>query len=694
MGRRFFSSPIGIVFLVVVGCQKMGCGKKTESNAYRLWNPEWSHTVQEIDATCQTEQEALKAKLNAIGKLGPEATFQTACLGLERSLGDFQQTLAPLTFLKYVSDNAEVREAAGKCESAVDQFRVEIFAREDLFASLKAAEAKKESLSAEDSKLMEEFLLAFKRNGLELPATERSKFIEKRKRIVALEADFGKELIEWNTWVELTKEQLAGLPDSFINRLEKTQAGKYKVTVKYPDYYPFMENASNIEARKMLEEKFYMRGGEANRKRLDEALRLRDETAKMLGYANHAAYVLDDRMAKTPEAVAAFLGRVGERIKAKAASDLKELLAAKNADLGKKSDGVFHSHDWRYYDNQIKKTKHQIDMQVIKEYFPLEVVNKGMFEIYQTLLGVQFVEDPSLQVWHSSVKAYRVNRDGKTVAIFFMDLFPRKGKYGHAAAFTLIQGCKNEDGTYQLPISSIVANFNPPAEGKPSLLEHGEVETLFHEFGHIMHQVLTTASYASFSGTSVKRDFVEAPSQMLENWVWDKAALAKLSGHYQDTSKPLPDEQIQKLMNAKLLNVGVKYSRQLLFATLDQQYHTDPNADTTEVYAKLAKEIMHIPIPEGTLPQAGFGHFMGGYDSGYYGYLWSEVYAQDMFTRFEKEGLLNPKTGADYRTWILEKGGALEPMALIKGFLGREPNEEAFYRSLGLNSDSPIAHQK
>lgn len=690
MVRRSISRPIGLAFLAIVGCQKMGCGKRTEMANYTLLEPDFHVTVSQIDTACKDEQEKLKTKLAVIGASGANATFQSACVGLENALVDMQQTLSPLMFLKYVSDKPELREAADRCESAVEQMRVELYAREDLYSALKTAQDKKEDLSALDKKLLHETLLAFKRNGLELSAANRKVFIEKRKRIVQLETDFSKELNEWKDYAEFTLSQLQGLPESFINRLEKTQDGKYKVTVKYPDYYPFMENVKDIEARKTLEEKFNLRGGQKNLARLEETLRLRHETAKMLGYANHASYVLDDRMAKTPQAVATFLERVAARLKTKMASDLKGLQAAKDADLGDKSDGKFHSHDWRYYDNLMKKTGFQVDTQKIKEYFPLEVVNHGMFEIYETLLGVKFVEDKSIQTWHPAVRPYRVNRDGNTVAIFFMDLFPREGKYGHAAAFTIIQGRRNEDGRYQIPVSSIVANFTPPAAGAASLLEHSEVETLFHEFGHIMHQVLTTASYASFSGTSVKRDFVEAPSQMLENWVWETAPLAKLSGHYLDNSQSLPPDQIKKLVDAKLLNVGVKYSRQLLFATLDQRYHTDPSVDSTEVYAQLSRDIMQIPIPAKTIPQASFGHLMGGYDSGYYGYLWSEVYAQDMYTRFEKEGLLSPKAGADYLKWILQPGGELEPMELITSFLGRAPNEDAFFKSLGLDTASDL----
>ncbi len=684
--KRALSRPLGLGLLVIVGCQKMGC-QKNEISHYKLSDLHFDVTAAQIDTTCQEEQAKLGKRLTEIGSLGEQATFSNGPLAIERVMTDMQQTLSPLIFLKYVSDKPALREAAGRCEEAVEKMRVDIFAREDLYTVLKGAKANAEKLQPDDRKLLDEYLLSFKRNGLELTADARKTFIEKRKHVVQLETEFSKELIEWNDGIEVSKEQLEGMPESFVNRLEKTPAGKYKVSVKYPDYYPFMENAKNIEARRLLEEKFYRRGGEKNHTRLDETLRLRDETAKMLGYANHAAYVLDDRMAKTPQAVAGFLERVGARLKEKGRENLRDLVAAKKEDLGQKSDGKIHSHDWRYYDNQIKKRKHQIDMQVIKEYFPLDTVNRGMFDIYETLLGVKLAEDVSLPKWHPSVKAFRVNRDGKTVAIFYMDLFPRDGKYGHAAAFTITQGCRNEDGTYQLPISSIVANFNPPAEGMPSLLEHSEVETLFHEFGHIMHQVLTTAPYASFSGTSVKRDFVEAPSQMLENWVWEAPTLAKLSGHYKDPSKPLPADQMKRLIDAKQLNVGIRYLRQLLFATLDQRYHTDPSVDTTAVYAELARDLMLIPIPEKTIPQAGFGHLMGGYDSGYYGYLWSEVYAQDMFSRFEKEGLLSPETGGDYLRWILQPGGTQEPMELITHFLGRAPNEDAFYRSLGLSAD-------
>jgi thimet oligopeptidase len=237
---------------------------------------------------------------------------------------------------------------------------------------------------------------------------------------------------------------------------------------------------------------------------------------------------------------------------------------------------------------------------------------------------------------------------------------------------------------YSVPVSSIVCNFTPPVGAKPSLLLHDEVETLFHEFGHIMHQTLTRAPYASLAGTSVSQDFVEAPSQMLENWVWDKALLKKISKHY-STGEALPDDLIQKMLDSKRYMMGYSYTRQLLFGLFDMTIHqANGPVDVTKVYNDLFKEMVGIDHVEGAHFPATFGHLMGGYDAGYYGYLWSEVYAQDMFSRFEKEGLVNSKTGGDYRRLILEKGNMEDALSLITQFLGREPNTEAFYKKLGI----------
>ncbi len=643
----------------------------------------FNQSPKEIDALCASQQEALIKNIEAIAKT-PEssANFDTSIGALERVTAEFGDALNPVLFLKYVSTDPEVRAATDKCEMAVEKLFVDIFMREDLYQLVKAARGK-DKLEPRDERLLDEYLTDFKRNGLELPVDKRKIFGDKKKELVALESEFSKNLVEWKDFLEVTAAELEGVDKSYIESLEKTDKGTYKISMSYPNYFGFMTEGKNASIRQQLQKKFDNRGGDKNRELLEKAIKLRHEMAQMLGYKTHAHFVLEKRMAKDPETVKKFLARLNKKLKPKGQADLKTLLELKRSDLKDPKVKEVYSYDWRYYENLLKKTKFNVDQQKIKEYFPLDVVLKGMLEIYETLLGVKF-EIENGTTWHKSVSCYQVKRDGKLISKFYMDLFPRDGKYGHAAAFTLIGGYQRKDGSYQIPLSSIVANFNAPTESNPSLLTHDQVETLFHEFGHIMHQQLTRAKFPTFSGTRVKRDFVEAPSQMLENWVWEKESLAHLSGHYKDKAKKLPDELIQKLIAAKLMNVGLNYLRQLTFATLDLEYHSAPVVDTTAVYKRLTKDIMMIPIQDGTMPQASFGHLMGGYDSGYYGYLWSEVYAQDMFTRFEKEGLLNTKTGGDYRKWILEPGGEVDPFALVRSFLGREPNETAFLKSVGL----------
>lgn len=639
----------------------------------------------QIEETAVLEKDKLHTTINQIAALrDTAATFENTVLRLETALAEFSNTLTPVMFLKYISQDQTVRAAADKVETSVQQMLVDLFVREDLFLAIKAAEKHSKNRAAGESKLLEEYLVSFKRNGLELPPEKRKIFIEKKKALVLIEAEFQNNLTKEIEFVEFTRTQLEGLPENYIASLEKTEAGRYKVTLSYPHYFPFMDNAKDAEARKILEFRFHSRGGSKNKDLLEQALKLREELAHTLGYPNHAAFVLERRMAKAPEQVERFLSSLKTKLVQKGKQELIELSALKVRHTQNTGDPQIHAWDWRFYDNLIKKSKYQVDNEKVREYFPMDTVLSGLFDIYQTILSIQFIEEKNVPVWHETVRKFRIERHGKPLAYFFMDLFPREGKYGHAAAFTLISGYRRPDGAYELPCSSIVANFNPPAQSLPSLLEHSEVETLFHEFGHIMHQVLTQARFSTFSGTNVKTDFVEAPSQMLENWVWNKEALMKLSGHYKNPKEKLPDDLIQKLLALKQVNIGVRYLRQLSFATLDLEYHTHSHVDTTAVYARIMNDIMQIPIQDNTLPQASFGHLMGGYDSGYYGYLWAEVYAQDLFTRFEKEGLLNPRTGSDYVKWILEPGGEKEPDQLIEGFLGRAPNQDAFLKEIGI----------
>jgi thimet oligopeptidase len=368
-------------------------------------------------------------------------------------------------------------------------------------------------------------------------------------------------------------------------------------------------------------------------------------------------------------------------------TDLAVLLDAKKR-LEDPNATELKAWDIRYFENQVKKVDYALDEETVRDYLPKDTVMAGLFEIYSTLLGVNFEEVKDGHVWGPEVKLYAI-RDREThfvIGYFYTDFVPREGKYGHAAAFPLLLGRATSAGNYSTPVSAIVANFTPPANCRPSLLTHSELDTVFHEFGHIMHQTLTHAPYGFLSGSAVAQDFVEAPSQMLENWVWDPSILKRVSGHYSDSKQKMPDDMIAKIVASRDFNRGYFYSRQLSLGLTDMALHTAQGpVDVTQTCQRIHKDVMGFDAVAGSHFCAGFGHLMGGYDAGYYGYLWSEVFAVDMFTAFEKDGLLSSKTGGRYRDTILEQGNMLDAVDLLTEFLGRAPNNSAFLKKLRIS---------
>ena len=363
------------------------------------------------------------------------------------------------------------------------------------------------------------------------------------------------------------------------------------------------------------------------------------------------------------------------------------MAALKAVETGEAHPAI-QSWDWRYYLNQWKKKEFALDDEQIRAYFPADKVMQGMLATYSRLLSVQFKKVENAEVWTAGVELYEIRdaADGRLLGKFYVDLFPRPGKYGHAASFGL-GPARAVSGGYQIPLSVLVVNFEPPQGGKVAHLSIDEVDTLFHEFGHIMHQCLTTARYASLSGSNVATDFVEAPSQMLENFVFEPEILALVSADPKSPGQPLPADLMKRIAAARRFDAGVRYSRQVFLGSFDLYIHTHgAHVDSEAAARKLWADIMAFPEPPDTHFAAGFGHVMGGYDAGYYGYLWSEVFSADMFTRFQKEGVLNPKTGRDYRDAILAKGRTEDPDQLLQEFLGRAPNEDAFLKQIGMGS--------
>lgn len=613
-----------------------------------------------------------------------ERTFENTIMGYERAFDKYSEALGMSGFLSYVSTDKNFRDTALALQMQISQYMVDVATRRDVYKAIREYTDTNPQLDSIQAKLVKEMLIGFKHSGMDLSDEDLEKFKALNKEKAEHVIKFDKNVQEYKDPLAVTREELQGLGEDYIGKLEKTEDGKFLVTLDYPDYVPFMLNADNEQARKALEYKYNRRGGEENVVLLEKTLTLRREIAHLLGYKTHADLKLENRMAKNPRTVMSFLKDLQKKLKPMSKKEDKEMLAYKNSKTGKKSRTLY---PWEsgYWSNKYRKENLNLDSEKIKEYFPSQVVISGMLDLFGGIFGITF-EPADIPVWHPDVKAFKIKdvASGELISYFYMDLYPREGKYKHAACFDLVGGEEKEDGTYQIPFVAIVANMNKPSADTPSLLKHGEVETLFHEFGHVLHNALTKSKYGAFSGTSVSWDFVETPSQMLERWAWDPAVLKKISKHYK-TGETLPEDLIARMIKAKNFGAGGGYLRQNFFAQYDMTLHTSKETpDTTQLYFDLTKKIRALPLTKNTIPQASFGHIMGGYDAGYYGYLWSEVIAEDCFSEFEKHGIFNPEIGLKFRREILEKGGTLEEEEMVQNFLGRPVDNGPFLKSIGL----------
>ena len=634
------------------------------------------------------EKEYLAAIASVMAIPADQRTFANTVKPLSVADARFQEATVGASFMADVSMDPKVRRMADAIDRHTSSLGIQLADRQDIYQAYKDVAAKGEALSGEDKKLLDETLRGYSRSGMALPQFKRDQLNSIRKRLSDLSQAFSKNLREVDDFIEADPSRLEGLPQSYLDGRERTKDGKVKIGLDYPSYGPFMDLAKDSELRRQLYMKYNNRATDKNMPILSEVLSLRQQLAGMLGYKSYADYAIEDRMAKTPGTVSAFLTRLKNLLAGPAKAEEARMLQEVRREQPQAQS--INAWDRGYYAVKLQKRLYDLDDEEVRQFFPVDTVVEGTMKVYQNLLGLRFNEVPA-QAWSPDVRLFEITdaATGRRIGHFYLDLYPRPGKYEHMAAFSLLRGRELPDGSYRQPVSAMVGNFTKATASQPSLLLHSEVETFFHEFGHLMHQTLTEARYPEFSGSSVARDFVEAPSQMLENFVWQPTVLDQLSGHWQDPARKLPADLLQKMLAARSFNKAKATLGQVALATLDLVYNTmtgpiDPMAVLNQVWADVG---LPAPTP-GTHFPASFGHLMG-YAAGYYGYLWSLVYAQDIFSRFAAEGIDNPAVGMSYRREILQTGSSRDEADSLRAFLGREPSEEAFLRYLGLPVPEP-----
>ncbi|GAA4271348.1 M3 family metallopeptidase [Aquimarina gracilis] len=624
-------------------------------------------------------------------------TFSNTIEALEFS-GELLDRITSVFFnLNSAETNEEIQKIAQEASPLLSEFSNDIALNLDLFKKIEMVYNQREELelTSEQLTLLTKRYKSFSRNGANLPEDKKEKLREIDKELSKLSLNFGENVLAETNKFEMlltNVSDLDGLPEGAKEAAKAMAKAKDKdgwlITLDYPSYIPFMTYASSRELRKKLAIAFGSKGFHNddldNQGIVLKIATLRHERAQLLGYQSHAHYILEERMAETPDKVFSFLNEILEKAKPAAEREFKQLEG-----FAKELDGIDHLEKWdeAYYTEKLKQKLFNLDDEKLKPYFKLENVIKGVFTVANKLFGLNFQETNDIDKYHEEVKTYNVtDSEGNFVSLFYADFHPRPGKR-NGAWMTSYKSQMRKDNKNIRPHISIVCNFTKPTPSKPSLLTFNEVTTLFHEFGHALHGMLANTTYPGLSGTSVYWDFVELPSQVLENWCYEKEALELFAKHY-ETGETIPMDLVEKIKESATFMEGMATLRQLSFGLLDMSWHAqDPSGikNVKEHEKKTFSETSLYPDVEENCMSTAFSHiFQGGYSAGYYSYKWAEVLDADAFEYFKENGIFNKDIATKFKDNVLSKGGTENPMKLYKRFRGQEPKPEALLKRAGL----------
>ena len=641
-----------------------------------------------------------KAEIDAIITNSDDPTFKNTIEALEYSGEELDRISSIFFNLNSAETNDSIQKTAQEVSPLLSEFSNDITLNEDLFKRVKAVYDVKDhlELTTEQDTLLTKKYKGFARNGANLVEDKKERLREIDKTLSQLKLKFGENILaETNKFeMHLTKEsEISGLPEGAREAAKQLAKSKGKegwlITLDYPSYIPFMTYADNRQLREKLSKAFGSKGFKGdeldNQDIVLQIINLRHERANLLGYQTHADFVLEERMAKSPSNVQTFLNDLLKKAKPTALKEFKELQEFANSISGSVSEVELQKWDAAYYSEKLKKELFDLDDEKLKPYFKLENVINGAFTVANKLFGLQFKETKAIDKYHEDVLTYKVlDNTGELVSIFYADFHPRSGKR-NGAWMTSYKPQMIKDGYNHHPHVSIVCNFTKPTPTKPSLLTFNEVTTLFHEFGHALHGMLANTTYPSLSGTNVHWDFVELPSQVLENWCYEEETLKLFATHY-ETGEVIPMELIKKIKASATFHEGMQTLRQLSFGLLDMVWHSKNPNDISSVKEfeqhAFSETNLYPDILENCMSTA-FAHiFQGGYSSGYYSYKWAEVLDADAFEYFKDEGIFNKTVAQKFKSFVLSQGGTEDPMTLYKRFRGREPKPEALLRRAGL----------